>query len=70
MPCSYLDSWIDIYQVIGFPIDSMSSNYDTEIHLAWSTDSSINMQIKWATKPSVCNQKFVSGPVKKHLPSC
>jgi hypothetical protein len=61
MTFSYLDRWSNIYLVVGIPLDSMYIIYDPEILLAWSTDTSCDIQIEWMTVVSIVNDNFISG---------
>ena len=41
-----LARWSNIRQVIGIIQDSIHKIYDTKIHIAWSTETCIHIQIK------------------------
>jgi hypothetical protein len=41
--------WIDIHLVVGILLHSMEIKYDTEIQFAWSTDTSIDIEIEYMT---------------------
>jgi hypothetical protein len=57
----YQDRWRNIYHGVSIIADSMDIYYDTKIHFAWSTDTSIQIQSRWITVVSGMNYIFVSG---------
>jgi len=50
-----------MYQVVSILLHSTYIIYDTEILFAWSTDTSIYMQITRTTVVSLLNNIFMSG---------
>jgi len=57
----YQDRWRNIYHGVSIIPDSMDIYYDTKIHFAWFTDTSIQIQSRWITVVSGMNDIFVSG---------
>ena len=57
----YLDKRSNIFQVVSILLDSINIKKDSKIPFAWSTNTSITMQVKLMTIVSSLNNILISG---------